>query len=72
MLKNICKLEVKVNDKFYQLLCDNDSPIEHLKEAVNQFMKFVFHIEDQVKAQQEAQAQSSVVEEQKIEELKAE
>jgi hypothetical protein len=57
MLKNISQLECKINDKLYHLTCDNDSPLEHVKESLFQFQKYVGHIEDQIKAQQ-AQAQS--------------
>ena len=52
MLKNLSKLEVKVGDKVYQLLCEMDSPLEHVKEALFQFSKFVGHVEDQVKSAQ--------------------
>ncbi len=58
MLKNIVKLECKIGEKIYQLFCDNDSPLEHLKEAFFQFQKFVGQIEDNVKAQKEAQKQA--------------
>lgn len=54
MLKNIVRLEHKVADRYYQLLCENDSPLEHIKEALFQFQKFVGQIEDQVKVQQES------------------
>jgi hypothetical protein len=53
MLKNIVKLELKIGDKIYQFLCDNDSPLEYVKEALFQFQKYVGCIEDQIKAQQE-------------------
>lgn len=53
MLKNISRLECKVNDKTYQLLCDMDSPIEHVKEALFQFQKYIGFVEDQIKQQQE-------------------
>ena len=53
MLKNIAKLEIKIGERVYQFLCDNDSPTADLKEVFFQFQKFVGQIEDQVKAQQE-------------------
>lgn len=53
MLKNIIKLECKIGEKMYQLLCDNDSPLEHLKEVLFQFQKYVGQIEDNIKAQRE-------------------
>lgn len=52
MLKNLSKLEVQVGEKVYQLLCDMDSPLEHVKEALFQFQKYIGQIEDNVKAQQ--------------------
>lgn len=55
MLKNISKLEYKIGERLYQLILDNDSPIDHVKEALFQFQKYIGQIEDQVKAQQLAQ-----------------
>ena len=52
MLKNISKLECKVNDKEFVFLCDNDSPTTCVKEALLQFIKFVGNIEDQALAKQ--------------------
>lgn len=52
MLKNITKLEIQVLGKIYHLLCDHDSPLEHVKEALFQFLKYVGQIEDAAKAQQ--------------------
>jgi hypothetical protein len=59
MLKNISKLELKVGEKTYQFLCDNDSPLNDIKEAIFQFQKYVGVIEDQIKAQMEAQAKAA-------------
>lgn len=59
MLKNITKLEHFIENRAYQLLCDNDSPIPHIKEAIYQFMKYVGNVEDYqkaVKAKEEADA----------------
>jgi len=55
MLKNIVKLEHKVADKVYTLILDNDSPLEHVKEVLFQFQKYIGMIEDQVKSQKESQ-----------------
>lgn len=54
MLKNISKLEIRIGDKNYQFLCDIDSSLNDVKEAIFQFQKYIGQIEDQVKAQQEA------------------
>jgi len=52
MLKNISKLELKVGEKVYQFLCDNDSPLNDVKEALFQFIKYCGQVEDQIKAAQ--------------------
>ncbi len=54
MIKNITKLEVKINGRDYQLMCEIDSPIPDVKEATFQFQKYIGQIEDNLKAQQEA------------------
>ena len=54
MLKNMCKLECQIENKTYQFICDNDSPLNHAKDALIKFLQYVGQIEDQVKAQQEA------------------
>lgn len=53
MLKNISKLECKVNERTFQFLCDSNSPIMEVKEALFQFMKFSGEIEDRARAAQE-------------------
>lgn len=56
MLKNVSRLEQKIGDRIYHLTCDTDSPLTDVKEVLFQFLKYVGHIEDQIKA---AQAQQS-------------
>jgi hypothetical protein len=46
MLKNITKLEHKIGERVFQLLCDNDSLFAEVKDALFQFMKYVGQIED--------------------------
>jgi hypothetical protein len=53
MLKNISRLEQKIGERIYHLLCDSDSPLVEVKEALFQFTKYVGSIEDAVKAQEE-------------------
>jgi len=53
MLRNLAALEVKIENRMIQLICDNDCPLAYVKEALFQYQKYVGHIEDQVKAQQE-------------------
>lgn len=54
MLKNIVRLEFIVNDKVYHFVCDNDSPLHDIKEALFQCQKYVGALEDNIKAQMEA------------------
>lgn len=53
MFKNVAQVEVKVNDKVYRLICDNDSPIADFKEALFQFQKFAASVEDAAREAQE-------------------
>lgn len=47
MLSNLCKLECKVNGKLYQFLCDTDSPIECVEEALAQFLAFAVRVKNE-------------------------
>ncbi len=51
MLKTIARLEFVVMDRIYHFVCDNDSPIDHIKEALFQCQKYVGALEDQIKEQ---------------------
>lgn len=53
MLKTISKLEIEIEKKPYEFLCEPDSPLHHIKEALFQMLKFVGQVEDNVKAQLE-------------------
>jgi len=45
MIKNdITRLEYKIDDKVYQFLCDPNSPIQHVKEALLQFACYATQI----------------------------
>lgn len=55
MLKTKSQLEIKVNEKIYQFLCDHDSPLTDVKEAIFQFSKYVDYLEESAKAQQDQQ-----------------
>jgi hypothetical protein len=57
ILKNITKLEIEIAGKMYHLLCDQDSPIEHVKESLFQFLKYVGQIEDAIKQQAQKSAE---------------
>lgn len=48
MMKHIVQLEVTVGEKTYRFLCDNDSPIGSVKEAVFQINNLVAKIEEKI------------------------
>ena len=52
MQKNLTQLEYKIAEKVYRFICDPDSPLEHVKEALFQFAKYAGTVEDAIKAQQ--------------------
>lgn len=54
MLKQVIQLEHKIADKVITLTCTADAALDHVKDALFQFTKYVGGIEDQVKAQQAA------------------
>lgn len=51
MLKNISKLELAIGEKIYQFICDSDCPLNDVKEALFQILKYIGQIEDNIKAQ---------------------
>lgn len=79
MLKNLARLEHTVEGRVFHFLCDQDSPLPAVKEALFKFMGYIGQIEDQVKAQQEAAAKAeaeknadATVEESKVEPIPTE
>lgn len=56
MLKNIVQLEHIVEGRVYHLLCDNNSPLNEVKDALVKFIGYVTQVEDAAKAKQEADA----------------
>lgn len=56
MMKNIIRIEFAIVDKVYHFMCDSDSPIEHIKEALFQCQKYIGAVEDQLRAQMAAKA----------------
>jgi len=71
MLKNISRLEHKIGDRVFHLLCDSDSPVHEAREALNEFMNFLLQIEENAKAAQEAQKQQEPVNERSEESQKS-
>ena len=61
MLKNVVKLEAQIEGKTYSLLCDNDSPLPHLKEFLFQCGAYVAQIESNIKAHQEQAKQEAEI-----------
>lgn len=54
MLKNVAQLEHVVGGKIFHFTCDQDSPLPHIKDALNKFIQYVGQIEDNIAAQQKA------------------
>lgn len=52
MIKNLSQVQVKIDEKDFSLLCDNDSTFPQVKEALFQLQKYVGSVEDQLKAAQ--------------------
>lgn len=73
MLKNLCELSHQVENKMCRFICDNDTPLHCIKEALFQFQKYIGIVEEQVLAQKKAQDEkNNPVEESKVEELPVE
>lgn len=70
MLKNLTQLELTIGDKVYQFTCAPDSPLEHIKEVLFQFQKYVGQIEDNIKAQKAQQASKTDIQPEIKEEVK--
>jgi hypothetical protein len=62
MQKNVVRIEFTIADKDYHFMCDADSPLEHVKEALFQCQKYIGMIEDNIKAAQAAQAPAPIAE----------
>ena len=52
MLSQLSKLEYKIADKVYHFMCDQDAPLEHVKECLFQFSKYIGQVEDTIKQAQ--------------------
>ncbi len=59
MQKNLVQLEFKAAEKLYHFTCEPDSPIEHVKQALFDFIKHVARIEDAIAAHQAQKAAES-------------
>lgn len=56
MLKNVAQLEHKIGDRVFHFVCDPQSPIQEVMQALNKMMVWASQLEDQIKAQQAQQA----------------
>jgi len=54
MLSNLVQLAHQAENKVCRFICDNDTPLNVIKEALFQFQKYIGQIEDAAKAQQAA------------------
>jgi len=63
MIKNYTSLEVTIDGKLFQFFCEQGVSTVPCKEALFQFQKFIGQIEDNAKAQQEAQKQTDIIKE---------
>jgi len=52
MLSNLVQLAHQIENKVCRFICDNDTPIHFIKEALFQFQKHIGQVEDAAKAQQ--------------------
>jgi hypothetical protein len=71
MLKSIAHFEIKLGEKVYQFLCDNDAPITDVKEAIFQITKIVGQVEANIEAIKKQQEEAKQAEVPPQEEVKA-
>ena len=67
MLSNLVQLAHQIENKVCRFICDNDTPISVIKEALFQFQKYVGAIEDAAKAQQAQKEAESASNKEQIE-----
>lgn len=68
MLSNLVQLKHIVGEKAIHLICDNDTEIPSIREALCKFLSYVQQVEDKVKEQQAAQQTKPVEEIKPVEE----
>ena len=62
MLKTINQLEATIESKLFRFVLDTDAPLDHIKQALLQFLGYVAKVEEDYKVkmaeqQKEAEAQ---------------
>ena len=63
MLKNMSRLEVVIAEKAYHFMCEMDSPLTHVKEALMKIIYYVGQIEESIAAQAKAAEEKAKSEE---------
>ena len=46
------RLEMTISDKHYAFRCENNVPIDHIKEALFQFQRYIGNLEQDLKSKQ--------------------
>lgn len=59
MLKTIARMEYTIEGRVYHFTCENDSPLNHVKDALMKFVQCAGQIEDQVAAIEKAKAEKA-------------
>jgi|HubBroStandDraft_2_1064218.scaffolds.fasta_scaffold384328_2 hypothetical protein len=62
MLTNLVRFEMKSAERVYHFLCDNNSPISEVKEAIFQLTNMVAQVEANIEAAKKAQEDSKQAE----------
>lgn len=55
MLRNITRLEQIIEGRIYHFCCDNDSPVNHCKEALARFLSHCVAVTNAQEAVQQSQ-----------------
>lgn len=60
MIKNITRLEHKVGDRIYHFVCENDSPLGEIHDALSKFKSCIIEIiNGQEKAKEACKSEES-------------
>ena len=54
MIKSVTRLEHKVGDRVYHFMCDNDSPLGEIHDALAKFKSYVVEIINAAEKNKEA------------------
>lgn len=59
MIKTVAKFEHTIEGRVFHFICENDSPLTHVKDALMKFVQYAGQIEDQAEAAKKAQAEKA-------------